>query len=114
MIEIFLKSIEQYAKNRIKIYKLYISEFLALLFVELCIQFIIIVLFILSFIFLTIGLSLWIGELLGKTYWGFLIVSATCLFIAILTNRYDGGFIKRKLYDSATKHIKNTQEQEEQ
>lgn len=31
-----------------------------------------------------IGLSLWIGELLGKTYYGFFIVSSIYLLISIL------------------------------
>ena len=39
---------------------------------------------ILAFLCLTIGLSFWIGELLGKVYFGFFAVAGACLFICLI------------------------------
>lgn len=39
---------------------------------------------ILAFLCLTIGLSFWIGELLGKVYFGFFAVAGAYLFICLI------------------------------
>ena len=42
------------------------------------------IVFVMFAFLVNIGLSLWIGELLGKTYYGFFIVSSFYLLISIL------------------------------
>jgi hypothetical protein len=39
---------------------------------------------ILAFLCLTIGLSFWVGELLGKVYFGFFTVAGAYLFICLI------------------------------
>ena len=56
-----------------------------------------IVLSIVAFLFLmstTIGLSLWIGDLLGKYYYGFFVIAGVYMIICILLYRFRNRWIK--------------------
>lgn len=55
---------------------------------------------------LTIGVSLWVGELLGKNYYGFLAVSAFYGFIGLVVY-FMHPFIKSRMHNSFVSHMLN-------
>lgn len=67
-------------------------------------------LLVLSFAFflliLTLGISLWLGELLGKPYYGFLVVA--CFYAMVsLTILLIRPFIKRRVNDTVIRKLFN-------
>lgn len=83
-IEMLFEKAENYTRTTIELAKLNAidktSDVISSLLSRLAVS-IVIVLFI---FFLTIGFSLWIGELLGKSYYGFFVISSVYFLISIL------------------------------
>jgi hypothetical protein len=59
--------------------------------------FVVMIIFWLAVIIGSIGMSLWIGELLGKSFYGFLIVSACYIIIALFILIFRNQWIKYPL-----------------
>lgn len=80
--ELFSKA-EAYVKTTIRLFKLEliknISEIVSDLFAKIIIFFIA----GLAFLFANIGLSIWLGDILGELYYGFFAVALLYLIIAI-------------------------------
>lgn len=64
-----------------------------------------VVILIVVFLF-SVGLSLWIGDLVGKSYYGFFIVAALNVLIAMII-RYKPNFVKMRVKDSLIVKILN-------
>jgi hypothetical protein len=83
-IEELIEKTEDYGKTSLELFKLHLidktSEVISYLISQVVIFFIV-VLFILI---LNIGLSLWIGEILGKTYYGFFALSGFYVVVAVI------------------------------
>ena len=93
-IEILLEKAENYTRTSIELAKLNLvdksSDVLSSLISRLAIA-IVFVMFILLF---NLGLSFWIGEMLGNFFYGFFIVSAFYLIISIVLYSYKDQWIK--------------------
>ncbi len=96
---LFLKA-EQYGKTTIEIIKLktidktagYVSTIVSRLFVTLCVfMFLLIV---------NIGLSLWIGDLLGKVWFGFFCVAGFYAVLGLVLYFFFHESIKRRVSKS--------------
>ncbi len=99
IVETIFKKIEVLTINQTEIIKLKMyskSIDLATFFIMKTITIAVIGLFLL---FLNIGISLWLGDLLGKSYYGFLVVALFYAFIAI--------FIHGVIYKSIQMQISN-------
>lgn len=57
------------------------------------------------FLFLNIGLAFWVGELLGKSYYGFFIIAAFYMFVAILINISKYSLIEKPIKNSIISEI---------
>ncbi|HXU28441.1 MAG TPA: hypothetical protein VN698_14520 [Bacteroidia bacterium] len=83
-IEKLIERAEDYGKTTVELFKFKIidkaSEVVSSLVSKL-ILFVVVALF--AFI-INIGLSLWIGEILGKPYYGFFVMAAFYLFVAVI------------------------------
>ena len=64
-----------YFETRVELLKLKAIDKASSLVATLVSQIIMIMVFTMFFILLNIGLALWIGELMGRSYWGFFIVA---------------------------------------
>lgn len=93
-IEILFEKAENYARTTIELTRLNFidksSDVLSSLISRLAIA-IVFVMFILLF---NLGLSFWIGEMLGNFFYGFFIVAAFYLIISILLYSYKDQWIK--------------------
>jgi hypothetical protein len=84
-IKVLFEKIEHYVKTGVDLYKLKAIDRSADVISGLTVRLIMITLSILFFLILSIGIALWIGMVLGKTYYGFLIVAGFyALLISIL------------------------------
>jgi len=52
------------------------------------------------FMILNIGIALWIGEMLGKSYYGFLILSGFYAILAIIVQIFSNRWIKKPIRNS--------------
>jgi len=66
----------------------------------------VVILLILTFLlFLNVGIALWLGELLGKVFYGFFAVSAFYLLIGIIIHFFLNKWIKRLIGDYFIKRM---------
>jgi hypothetical protein len=66
---------------------------------------VVILLVVTSLLFLNLGLAFWLGEVLGKTYYGFLIVAAFYIVAGILIHFFLRKWVKRLVGDYFIKRI---------
>nr|WP_315173258.1 hypothetical protein [uncultured Flavobacterium sp.] len=87
-IELLFEKAEDYARTTAELTKLTVVDKSADVLSSLLSQMAVGVVVALFSLLINIGISLWLGELLGKTYYGFFIVSSCHLIFAILLYSY--------------------------
>lgn len=100
LIESLIEKGEQYGKTTIELLKLKTLDKSADVVSTLISWAIVIVLYVLFFLILNIGLALWIGELLGKSYFGFFAVAGFYAFLALIFGVFREQFIKSPVNNS--------------
>ncbi len=66
----------------------------------------VVLVFVLSFmLFLSLGLAIWIGEILGKSWYGFLVVAAFYGLAGLLTHLFLHKWLKRMADDQFIKQV---------
>jgi len=83
-LETLFEKAEKYSKTTIELAKLQAIEKSADVVSGLAVQLVIFMGVILSVLILNIGLALWIGDLLGKSYYGFFAVAGGYAILAFL------------------------------
>lgn len=81
--ELFDKA-EQYGKTTMQLYRLKAIDKITDVFASVASRIIIAVSIALFFFLLTVGLSLYIGDLLGKTYYGFFVMAGFYMVLTII------------------------------
>lgn len=104
-VESLIDRVKIYVETRIELLRLKAidksSSFLSLL-----ISMIIVIL--MSFIFIilfSVGLALLIGEMLGKTYYGFFIVAGFYLLVGLILLAFRNKWLKTPIADSMIKNL---------
>ena len=82
-LEKLFEKVENDRNDRIELIKLNATDVSADVIASVYSRFIIIFCVSLFVIILNIGLSLWIGDLLAKSYYGFFVISSCYLLIAV-------------------------------
>jgi hypothetical protein len=93
-IEMLFERAENYTKTSIELAKLNAIDKTADVVSSLISRMAISVVFAMFIFLLNIGLSLWVGELVGKVYYGFFIVGAFYLVITVLLYYFKDKWIK--------------------
>jgi hypothetical protein len=66
----------------------------------------IILIFLTSFLlFVNLGLAFWLGEILGKIYWGFFIMAGFYCLVGIVVHLLSPGWLKKALTDYLVKQL---------
>ena|ERR1051326_3462351 len=99
-VELLIETAEEYGKTSVELYRLKTIDKFADIISSLVSKLTVIIAFILFFLILNIGTSLWIGNVLGKTYLGFFIVAAFYALIAIILYLFKNKWIKSPLRNS--------------
>lgn len=100
LIESLIEKGEQYGKTTIELLKLKTLDKSADVASNLVSWLIVVVFAVLFFLILNIGVALWIGELLGKSYYGFFAVSGFYLLFALIFGIFRKQLIKKPLNES--------------
>ncbi len=93
-IEKLIEKVEFYSKTSVELFKCNAIFKSATIFSNLTVKLAIIVVVIIASLFLNIGFALWIGKLLGESYYGFFVIAVIYFFIGILIYIYRVKWIK--------------------
>jgi phage-related holin len=92
LVEMLIDKIEQYGKTSMELYKLKAIDKTTDVFASLASRIVIFGIIALFFILFTIGIALYLGDVLGKSYYGFFAMGGFYVLVAIIL------FIIRKPY----------------
>lgn len=84
LIEMLIEKIEQYGKTNIELYKLKAIDKSTDIFASLTSHIVVAFIIALFFILFTIGVALYLGDILGKSYYGFFVVAVFYAFLALI------------------------------
>jgi len=98
-VEALFEKAENYSKTTIELYKLNAVNKSAEIISSMAAQLVFCFFVALFILIITIGLSLWIGELLGKDYYGYFVMAAVDAFMALLVYRFKDRLIKYPTYN---------------
>ncbi|HBB91919.1 MAG TPA: hypothetical protein DC042_09420 [Bacteroidales bacterium] len=98
-IESLFEKIQAYIKTTIELTKLKLLEKVTGTASSVVATVSVVLVFALFFFVLTIGIALYLGELLGKSYYGFFIVSGFYLVLGILFHFFLHKWIKKPISD---------------
>lgn len=93
-IETLIEKAKIYSKTTFELYKYNAIYKAADVISTLAIKLIITVFLVLFSLMINIGLALWIGELLGNSYYGFFVIAAVYLFMALIVYFFRNQLIK--------------------
>lgn len=99
LIEMLFEKIEHYSKTTFELYKLKTIDKTTDIFASVASRFAIAVILALFFILITIGLALYLGEILGKNYYGFFTLAGFYAIIAIILIATRKKWLEHKLND---------------
>lgn len=99
-LELLIEKAEGYSKTTMELFKLTAIDKTAEVVSSATARLIILSVVALFIIIVNIGLGLWIGELLGKIYYGFFVVAGFYLFIAILLQSFKNQLLKDPISNS--------------
>jgi hypothetical protein len=103
LVEMLIENLQLFSKSSIELVKLKLIRKFTNVVLFLVPLFVMSIFLSIVFLFANIGLAFWIGSLIGKTFYGFLIVAATYFLLAIVTNSY----LKIYLNKLITKFVNN-------
>ena len=104
-VEMLFERAEAYTKTTAELFKLIAVDKSADIFSDLAARLTITIVIALFTLFINIGLSLWIGELLGKLYYGFFIIAGSYIVFAGMIYVFRRQWIKSPVRNSIIKQI---------
>lgn len=108
------KTIREYVNNRTDQLKLTAAEKTAALVSLLIAAVVIAVFFVFAVLFLAIALSVYMGEVFGALYYGFLFTAAVILFFGVIVWMFRKQMIQYPLMNGLLKQLFAQEEQEEE
>ncbi len=105
MIESLLEKAADYGKTTFELVKLKALEKTSEVVSTLIPHSFVFVLIAIFMLFLNLGLAFWLGDFLGKTYYGFLVVAAFYGFIGIVVRLFLYRWFKRLVSNYIIKHV---------
>ncbi|NEW84722.1 MAG: hypothetical protein GZ094_20465 [Mariniphaga sp.] len=111
LIETLFEKAESYAKTNLILFKLKAIDQSADVLSTIVSKIAVIIVVLLIILLSSIGLSLWIGELIGKVYYGFFIVAGFYILVALILH-FKHGIIKSPVNDSIILKMLNEKKDE--
>lgn len=93
-IDILFEKANDYSKTTIELLKLKAIDKTTTVMASFTAKFLLAIVVTLFILVSTIGFSLWIGDLMGKSYYGFLIVAGIYFFVIVLLYTFQNKWIK--------------------
>jgi hypothetical protein len=105
LIEDLLQRATEYGKTTYELVKLKTLDKTSDVVSSLIPQSVAFVLIASFMLFVNLGLALWLGEILGKTYFGFFVVAAFYGIIAIVLHFFMHKWLKKKICNYIIKQV---------
>ena len=105
LIEVLFEKVESYLKTTLELYRLKAIDKITDLFATIVSSLIIAIIVALFFILISVGLALYLGEVLGKDYYGFFALGGFYGLIAIIIAMNRRAWLENKLNDYIIKQI---------
>lgn len=99
-LEILFEKAEEYSKTTIELFKLNAIDKSAEVVSSLAVRLVIFIVVALFTLIINIGIALWLGELLGKTYFGFFVIGGCYALVIILLYTFRHKLIKYPVSNS--------------
>jgi hypothetical protein len=99
LLEPLFERFEAYSKTTIELTKLKLLESTTVIATSLIARVVVIVIFSLFMLILSTGIALYLGELLGKSYYGFFIIAAFYLIAGVVLHFFLHKWIKKPVSD---------------
>jgi len=96
-LNLLFEKVEEYIKTTIELSKLKLIETTIIIITALISRISVIITILLSVLVLNIGIALYLGEILGKIYYGFFIVAAFYFFVGIIMYFFLHKWIKKPI-----------------
>jgi phosphoglycerol transferase MdoB-like AlkP superfamily enzyme len=100
LIESLIEKGEQYGKTTLELIKLKTLDKTASVASDLVSWLVIVIFATLFFLILNIGIALWIGDLLGKSYYGFFVIAGFYAILALVFSVFRKQLIKKPVNNS--------------
>jgi len=105
LFELLLKRVVDYGKTNIELIKLKLFDRAVDMISSLIPPAIVFVLISSFFLFLSLGLALWLGDILGNIYSGFILIAAFYGIMAIIVHFFMHARIKKTVSDYIIKQV---------
>lgn len=105
LIELLFEKVEEYGITNYELTKLKLLKTTALIAPSLLSRLVVIFIISTFILILSIGIALFLGDLLGKLYYGFFIIAAFYLVLGIVLHFYLHKWIKKPVANSIIKQI---------
>ena len=105
LIESLIEKGEQYGKTTLELLKLKTLDKSADVVSNLVSWLIVFIFAVLFFLILNIGVALWLGELLGKSYYGFFVVSGFYAILALIFGIFRKQIVKNPVNNSIIEQV---------
>src|SRR5882672_3575541 len=106
-VEALFKKTTDYLETRIELVKLQTVNKIADVVSSLVSRFIIMIIIVLMVVVLNTGIAIWLGEVLGKMYYGFFCVAGFYLLLAVILIATRRSWLKRSIGNRLVKKILN-------
>jgi hypothetical protein len=105
LFEVLFDKIKEFGLNTYELSKLKALDTFTVVASSLISRLIVILVFAMFVLILNIGLGLYLGEILGKVYYGFFVVAAIDLVAGIILHYYLHKWIRKPLSDSIISEV---------
>ena len=105
LLESLLEKASEYAKTSFELVKLKALDKTTDVVSSLVPHSIVVLLIATFLLFLNLGLALWLGDILGKVFWGFFVVAAFYILAGLIFHFFLHKPIKKLVGNSFIKHI---------
>ena len=99
-IELLFEKAEDYSKTTLELFKLKAIDKSADVVSSLVSRLAILLVVALFIIIINIGVALWLGEILGKSYYGFFVIGSFYALIAVLLSAFRNPLLKNPVSDT--------------
>lgn len=104
-VDILLEKVKKYSKTTIELFKLKAIEKTANAASTLAMQLVLLGIIVLFSLSINIAIALWIGELLGKSYYGFFVMTGFYAIVFLLAYACRIQYIKSPLQNTIIKEM---------
>ncbi len=104
-LESLLERASEYGKTSLELAKLKTLDKTTDIVSSLVPQSVVIILIASFMLFLNLGIALWLGDILGKTFYGFFVVAGFYILVGIVIHLFMHKWIKKLVGNYIIKHI---------